>query len=269
MTTNDKKRESMVFYRSFYEAIKSLEPVQQAEVYGAIFEFGLNGIEPEMSGLAKAIFTLVKPQIVANNARYFNGQKGGKPRSGEEKNEEDDEQNLQKEQENAEPNPNLTETKGEPNSNLGRTKTKPKANQTKTKPEPNVNDNVNVNDRMDIEDISTSFACAREEVIHNQLYNVLNVRWLRQQLEHDEVHRDKLPLFDEYVQALENADTDKKVEALQRLDAQKFSELFNALLRMRTNGEKIDDLYRYVWKSVLTNAEYLQLKESANKNKKS
>ena len=55
-------RESMVIYRSFFEAIKELKKEQQAEVWNAVFEFGLNQNEVELSGISKTIFTLIKPQ---------------------------------------------------------------------------------------------------------------------------------------------------------------------------------------------------------------
>ncbi len=42
-------RESTVFYRSFYEAIKELDADTQAQVYSAIFEYALNFNEVELS----------------------------------------------------------------------------------------------------------------------------------------------------------------------------------------------------------------------------
>ena len=104
-------RDSIVFYRSFYEAIKEIPLEEQGVVYNAIYGYALDGIEPELTGIAKAIFLLVKPQIDANNSRYENGKKGGKPKT------------------------NQTETKAEP-----------KPNQDVTETEPNVNVNVNVNE---------------------------------------------------------------------------------------------------------------------------
>ncbi len=41
-------RESTVFYRSFYEAIKELDAELQSEVYSAIFEYALNFNEVEL-----------------------------------------------------------------------------------------------------------------------------------------------------------------------------------------------------------------------------
>lgn len=69
-------RDSIVFYRSFYEAIKELSPNVQAKVYNAIFEYSLNFNEVELSGLPKTIFTLIKPQLEANNKKFENGKKG-------------------------------------------------------------------------------------------------------------------------------------------------------------------------------------------------
>lgn len=88
--------DGMVFYRSFYEAIKEIDKDTQLVIYSAIFEYGLNGEEIELSGTAKSIFGLIKPQIDANNRRRKNGFKGGRPKT------------------KTEPNNNQTETKLKP-----------------------------------------------------------------------------------------------------------------------------------------------------------
>lgn len=98
-------RESFIFYKSFYESIKELDNDIQCEIYNAIMEYQFNKNEVTLSGVSKSIFTLIKPQLEANNIRYENGKKGGRPK----------------------------------------TETKPKQNQKKTKPKPNVNENENVN----------------------------------------------------------------------------------------------------------------------------
>ena len=103
-------RESIIIYRSFYDAIKELEPLHQAEIWKAVFEYGLNKNEVDISGLPSIIFKLIKPQLDANIRKYENGTKGGRPKK-------------------------QTETKVKPNNNLNETKAKP-----------NVNDNENVND---------------------------------------------------------------------------------------------------------------------------
>ena len=103
------KRDSIIFYRSFYEAITELPIEIQGSIYTAIFEYSLNFNEVVLEGLPKTIFTLIKPQLDANNKRYKNGLKGGR--------------NKQEE-----------------------TKTKPKLNQNETKSEANKNDNENENE---------------------------------------------------------------------------------------------------------------------------
>lgn len=117
--------ESMVFYRSFYEAIEDLDDNEtKLRAYQAIFKYGLDGEKPELKGTEKAIFRLIKPQIDANNIRKTNGNKGGRP------------SNFQ----------NQTITKTKPNHNRNETKTKPNNNQTITETEPNVNVNANENE---------------------------------------------------------------------------------------------------------------------------
>ena len=74
-------RDSVVFYRSFYDAVKNLPPEEFKKSVQAIMEYGLNEIEPETTGIERTVFLLTKPQIDANNRRYQNGSKGGKPKA--------------------------------------------------------------------------------------------------------------------------------------------------------------------------------------------
>lgn len=107
-------RDSVVFYRSFYEAVKELPPEEFKESVQAILDYGLDDKPPDKQGtIAHTVFTLVRPQIDANNRRFKNGCKGGK-----------------------EPNRNQTRTKTEPNCNQTGTKPEPNPNQDGTKPEP-------------------------------------------------------------------------------------------------------------------------------------
>jgi hypothetical protein len=70
------KRDSMIFYRSFYESVTGLSPLIKAELYDAIFEYGLNFQEIEFTNeISKALFTLIKPQLDANIKRFENGKK--------------------------------------------------------------------------------------------------------------------------------------------------------------------------------------------------
>lgn len=118
------ERDSFIFYRSFYEGIKELDFEQQGRVYNALFGYALNGEEPDLTGAEKAAFVLIKPQIEANNRRYENGKKGGRPAT------------------ETKPKGSKKATKN----NQTKTKTKPNNNQTQSDTEPNVNENVNVNE---------------------------------------------------------------------------------------------------------------------------
>ena len=70
-------QDSMIFYKSFYQAINKLDTETQAEVYNAIFSYALDDKEPDnLSKMANVVFTLIKPQIDANNLRRENGKKG-------------------------------------------------------------------------------------------------------------------------------------------------------------------------------------------------
>ena len=110
-------RESFVFYRSFYDAIKDLPRDVHGEIYTAIMEYSLYGKETEnLKTIARSVFTLMKPQIDVNNKRFENGKRGGRPKS-----------------------------EDKPKGNQNETKDEPKNNQKITKDEPNVNVNDNVN----------------------------------------------------------------------------------------------------------------------------
>lgn len=126
-------RDGVVFYRSFVEAIRDLPAEDFKACALAILDYGLDGIEPDGSGIGKAIFCMAKPQIDANNRRYENGTKGGRPKT---KN-------------------NLTETKN----NLNETK----ENLTETKPEPKEKDKEKEKEK-DKEKINKTYTCAFEDL---------------------------------------------------------------------------------------------------------
>lgn len=130
-------RESFIFYKSFYEAIKDLPRDVQGEIYTAIMEYSLYGKETEqLKPIARSIFTLIKPQIDKNNSRYENGKKGGRPPSEQ----------------------------------------KPNNNQSETKQEPNVNDNVNVNDNNSSTDVllSKTYQPHVDNINYTELVNWFN-----------------------------------------------------------------------------------------------
>lgn len=67
------KRDSFIFYRSFFEAVSELPRENRIEIWEAICEYSLNFKDIELTGLSRTIFTLIKPQLEANNKRYSNG----------------------------------------------------------------------------------------------------------------------------------------------------------------------------------------------------
>ncbi len=109
-------RDSFVFYRSFAEALIELEPEDFKEAVIAMCEFAMDDKDPEVKGMAKAIFSIAKPILANNNKRYENGKKGGRPKT--------------------EPKPNRNQTE---------TKPKPNTNQTVTNVKEQEQDNVNIN----------------------------------------------------------------------------------------------------------------------------
>ena len=124
-------RDSFIFYKSFAKALGKLPDAEYTVLMRAIMAYAFEGTEPELDGICDAMWELIRPQLDANNARYENGKKGGRPSY-----------------KNEEPNHNQTETKPKPNDNQTITKQEPNHNQTETKPKPNENENVNVNENV-------------------------------------------------------------------------------------------------------------------------
>ena len=119
-------RESFIFYKSFYDAIETLGEKAQLKLYKSIMKLNFNCCEnvTELEQLCDDIettlqqnrnvfaqFLLIKPQILANSKRYFNGLKGASHGA----------------------------LGGAPAGNTNAAKNNPKTT-------PNKNDNVNVND---------------------------------------------------------------------------------------------------------------------------
>lgn len=63
----------MILYRSFYDAIKLLPNDIQLEIFRAIFEYGLDEIEPTLSAGALPFWLLIKPNLQANRTKWENG----------------------------------------------------------------------------------------------------------------------------------------------------------------------------------------------------
>lgn len=73
------KCSSFVFYASFHEATKELDDAEYGTLMRAINEYALNDVMPELNGMLKMAFILIKPQIDANIERREIGKGGGRP----------------------------------------------------------------------------------------------------------------------------------------------------------------------------------------------
>lgn len=143
MTSN---KNSFVFYETFESVIEELPEEMQLKFYKYITQYGLHGIEPEVTGIEKAIWTQIQFAIdQAQNRRkraIENGNKGGRPNKTETKNNPNE---TQKNQTITQNNPDITEnnrsiTQKKPNNNLN----------------VNVNVNDNVNDNVNVKSKGTS-----------------------------------------------------------------------------------------------------------------
>lgn len=119
-------RQSFLLYRSFAEVMAELPDAEAGKLYKAIAAYALDGEEPELSGYLAGYFRLIKPQLDANNNRYKNGLKGGRPKKETTGNKEE------------KPVEMVEETDGNKDE-------KPKENQKETTPQPNENENENEN----------------------------------------------------------------------------------------------------------------------------
>jgi hypothetical protein len=109
----EKSRESMILYRSFYDAIKLLPNDTQLEIFRAIFEYGLDEIEPTLSAGALPFWLLIKPNLQANRTKWENGCKAKSKQS--------------------------------------KSKTEAKQKQSRSKTEANVDVDVDVDDNVDVD----------------------------------------------------------------------------------------------------------------------
>ena len=75
------ERDSFVFYKSWEDAIEQLPEAEQARAYRNIIRYACTGEKPETGGLAGIVYTMAKPIIDANNKRFSDGIKGGRPKT--------------------------------------------------------------------------------------------------------------------------------------------------------------------------------------------
>lgn len=200
-------KESVVFYKSFYDAIKTIPQEYQLELYNAIFMYAFDEVEPSgLSPVANVIFTLAKPNIDSAQKRYSasveNGKKGGRP-----------------------PKKNPDETKEKPNNNPSKTHRKPKI-----KPTDNLNDNVDENDDLDVYANGNEYA--NEISIYQQVLAIAK----EECLEIHKRHSDKVDVgFNRSV--LDNA-VRLSCVAVEKYTYQQLRELFRKASKMYCSQKK-------------------------------
>ena len=133
-------RDGFIFYESFRSAMKGLPAETQVLLYNAIADYALYDIEPDFAddGIARGFFTLMRPQIDANNRRRDAGARGGRPSKSS-----DDEPCECQQGTDVAPCENQSETKAEPSDNRTVTNTEPKEKEKeKEKAKDKANGNV-------------------------------------------------------------------------------------------------------------------------------
>lgn len=74
-------RQWFIFYYSFFEALSDLPAENKLELYEAIAQYSFNGKEPQnLTWISVPMWKLIRPQLEANNKRYLDWCKGGRPK---------------------------------------------------------------------------------------------------------------------------------------------------------------------------------------------
>ena len=66
------ERKQFTWYRSYYDALKELPAEEFRDIVLAVCAYALDGEEPELSGVARAIFTLIRPTLEVGRSRAEN-----------------------------------------------------------------------------------------------------------------------------------------------------------------------------------------------------
>jgi len=151
------QKDSMIFYRSFYESVSELDQKSQGKIYSAIFDYSFNMKEPDLQGIAKTVFRLIKPQLDANHRRYENGSKAKTKQEGSEQ-EASEEQTGSKDEANKNKNVNVNDNKNDNNKYIEFLSylNQLKGSQFKGSDKVRKSFNARLNDGYSLEDIKTA-----------------------------------------------------------------------------------------------------------------
>jgi hypothetical protein len=111
------ERNTFTFFISYYEAAKELPDNFRLAFYDALIGYALTSEQPELEGVPKALFSLIKPVIDKGKKRSLAGALGGKGNHEAEKNF---------------PEANTKQTPSKPEANTKQTPSKPEANVKQT-----------------------------------------------------------------------------------------------------------------------------------------
>ena len=73
----EQSKNGFVFYESWYEGAKLLNPKHRLLYLEAVINYGLYGEETELKGIENALFLSIKPTIKFNKKQRLNGLQGG------------------------------------------------------------------------------------------------------------------------------------------------------------------------------------------------
>ena len=112
----ESERKAFSFYRSYYEASKDLPTKEdQADFLMAICSYIFDGVEPEITGVASAMFKLAKPNLDTSIKRASVGQTGGKSKANAKQNDSKPEANAKQNGSKPEANDKQAESNDEAN----------------------------------------------------------------------------------------------------------------------------------------------------------
>ena len=81
-------QERVLIYRSFRDGLRDLDDQTYRRLMTAILDYGLDEVEPDLSGLEKTVFEAWKASVDSANRRAKNGERGGRPKSDKSENTE-------------------------------------------------------------------------------------------------------------------------------------------------------------------------------------
>ena len=142
------ERKVFWFLRSYYEAAQELSKEDQADFFMAVCSYALDGVEPEIHGVASALFKLAKPNLDTSVKKAEAGAKGGKNGSKSEANSEQEASNEEAEDKQNEVSNKQAESKPQADNKQSASKDEANIKQTEA---PLMNNDLMSNEKMNNE----------------------------------------------------------------------------------------------------------------------